>query len=219
MADDGAFSSPRRAPLLGAADPPSSPPRQRRHRAAAGLAIVASIGDDTTAPSSRCSAATDAITRSIFPDAALVRHGCRQETVFLAIRDPSMIFVASLPDLATWSTGGFLRRRPRRRYRSPSIASTSHVTMARWSKSISAPGGSNQWPMLKIRSDVLQSDHRSRPRGHRQAGHRSDDRSAHRRQHAHHHRAGAHTTALAHPTGCTCSRHRIAAHYADGCQA
>ena len=121
-----------------------------------GLAIVASIGDDHNGAKLEVFSrdgrhhALDLPGRPRWcvTDAATKR-------VFLAIRDPSMNFL-SPPCLtwATWSTGGFRAAAPTASISITSAAgSMSHVTMARWWKSISAPvRHATSGPSLKIRT-------------------------------------------------------------------
>ena len=154
-----------------------------------GLAIVASIGDDHNGAKLEVFSrdgrhhALDLPGRPRWcvTDAAAKR-------VFLAIRDPSMIFVASLPDLGEvehWrlpcggAHGVDIDHQGNRLYVAGDDGAPVEVD-------IGSGAGSGQLPSAEIGCNVLQSDHRSGARGHRQSKHRCDHRSAHRRQQSHH---------------------------------
>ena len=101
-----AWSMPRAGDAGGVQVGPEA--QRRRDRVPAQFAIAACIGDDAHGPELQVFELADRAAhyaRAAGP-AALVRDGCRRhERVFLAIREPSMVLIARLPDLPTWSTG------------------------------------------------------------------------------------------------------------------
>ena len=117
-----------------------------------GLAIAACIGDDAEAPTLqafRLSERKDSVSIDLPGRPRWCVTDAAAERVFLCIREPSMVLVARLPDLARWPIGRF-RRRARTVSTStiPAAASTSPATTASLVEIDSSSGEvTNVWPI------------------------------------------------------------------------